>query len=437
MRKVNWHVIPYLMICYIIAYVDRVNAGFAALQMNGDIGLTAAMFGLGGTLFYIAYTAFEIPSNVAMAKVGPRIWMARIMITWGMVGVLAAFVRNPTEYYVTRFLLGAAEAGFFPGALYYVSQWYPMTHRARVVATFSVAVPLSLFIGSPISGALMELNGLLGLRGWQWIFILESIPAVLMGVFSIVFLVNRPADAKWLTADERAWLVRTLDAEQAHKKHVGHMSLKQIVTNKYVVLFGIIFAGASATSNSLALWMPQIIKSFHLTNLETALTASIPYGLACVAMVYWGRRTDRTGERVWATAIPLAITSICLASTNLTGSLTVTVALLSVALAANYSIKGPFWSLVGTYLNTQTAAAGFATVNTIAHIGTSITTSLIGVIRDRTGSFPLALLSLVCLTTVGALLVAWLGDGERRAAGTDAPAPAPETAPASALRGKT
>jgi ACS family tartrate transporter-like MFS transporter len=424
MRRVSMRLVPFLMICYIIAYIDRVNAGFAALQMNQHLGLTAAMFGFGATLFYIAYTVFEVPSNVLMAKVGPRLWIARIMLTWGLCGIAAAFATGPYSFYATRFLLGAAEAGFFPGAVFYLTLWFPIAYRSRVMAAFGVAVPLSVFVGAPISGALLHLDGMLGFRGWQWLFIMESIPAILLGLGALFMLPDRPAEAKWLTPEQRDWLTRQLEAEQHVKKPVGHMSLWQVLTNKYVLLLGVVYAGASATSNSLSLWMPQILKSFQLSNLETSLLGAIPYGLACVAMIIWSRRADRSGERVWNTALPLALTAASLAAMTLSGSVWIMLALLSLALMANYSIKGPFWALVTSWLSTGSAAAGIAAINTLAHIGTSITTTLIGVIRDKTGSFPVALLPLAFLTAIGAVTVVLLAQSQNRSEAALAPSPA-------------
>ena len=264
MRRITWRLLPFFMVCYFISYVDRVNAGFAALQMNKDLGLTQAAFGAGGALFYIAYIIFEVPSNLAMQKVGARVWIARIMITWGVVGILSAFAVGPITFYLSRFLLGAAEAGFFPGVILYLTFWFPAAYRARIVAVFMVAIPLSSFLGSPISGALLAMDGLLGLRGWQWLFIIEAIPAVLLGLVSFFGLPNKPADAKWLEPEARNWLDARLQSERSMAKQVGHMSLWQILTNKYVLILGLIYAGSSATSNALSLWQPQIVKSFGM-----------------------------------------------------------------------------------------------------------------------------------------------------------------------------
>jgi len=409
MRRATWHIVPFMMLCYFIAYVDRVNAGFAALQMNKDLGLSQAAFGLGGGLFFVAYVLFEIPSNLAMEKLGARLWIARIMITWGIVGALAAFAVGPYTYYLGRFLLGAAEAGFFPGVILYLTYWFPAEYRGRIVALFMVAIPISSLLGSPISAGLLSTDGLLGLRGWQWLFILEAIPAVLLGVLVFAILPNRPANAKWLNPEQRAWLTNRIEEERVRAKPVAHMSVWQVVTNKYVLALAVIYAGSSATSNALSLWQPQILNSFGLSTMQTGLLNGIPFAIASVTMVLWGRRADRSGERVLNTAMPLALTSISLLATQLTSSLPVTMCLLSLVLIGTYAIKGPFWALSTDWLSASSAAAGIAAINTLAHIGTSGATWLLGYIKDQTGSYPLALLPLAILTATGAGIVLVMG----------------------------
>ncbi|MDM0108162.1 MFS transporter [Variovorax sp. J22R24] len=425
MRRVALRILPFLMLCYFIAYVDRVNAGFAALQMNKDLGLSQAMFGLGGSLFFIAYILFEIPSNLALQKFGARLWIARIMVTWGVIGALAAFAVGPYSYYLGRFLLGAAEAGFFPGVILYLTYWFPKEYRGRIVATFMVAIPISSLLGSPISAALLGTDGWLGLRGWQWLFILEAIPAVVLGVMVFFILPNRPDNAKWLTGEQRDWLNARLESEKQEAKPVAHMSVMQILKNKYVLALAVVYAGSSATSNALSLWQPQILKSLGLTTMETGLMNGIPFAVASVIMVLWGRRADRSGERIWNTALPLALTSACLVATQLTaGSLAATMVLLTFVLVGTYSIKGPFWALSTEWLSAGSAAAGIAAINTLAHIGTSGATWMLGAIKDATGSYPLALLPLALLTGLGAAIVVWMGRSQARdAVALDAPTP--------------
>ncbi|TGE01345.1 MFS transporter [Methylobacterium nonmethylotrophicum] len=422
MRKVGLRLIPFLVLCYFIAYVDRVNVGFAALTMNRDLGLSTAAFGLGGGLFFVAYVLFEVPSNLAMERVGARIWIARIMVTWGLVGIGSAFVTGPVSFSVARFLLGAAEAGFFPGVILYLTYWFPKAYRARIVAMFMVAIPLSSFFGSPLSAALLTLDGMAGLRGWQWLLILEAVPAVLLGLAALALLPSRPAEATFLTGEERAWLTDRLDAERraaaaGHSHAHGLAAVRAVLTNGQVWILAVIYAGSSATSNTLSLWMPQILKGFGLSNLETGLLNMIPFGIASVFMIVWGLRADRSGERIWSTALPLALTSLSFALTLLTGSLWITLVLLSLVLLGNYAIKGPFFALATETLPPAQAAAGIAAINTLAHLGTGAITSLIGVLREQTGSFPVALLPLCALTGAGCGLVFWVG---RRRARTGA-----------------
>ncbi|MET0541476.1 MAG: MFS transporter [Variovorax sp.] len=422
MRQVAWRTLPFLMLCYFIAYVDRVNAGFAALQMNHDLGLSQAMFGLGGSLFFIAYILFEIPSNLALQKLGARLWIARLMVTWGIVGALAAFAVGPYSYYLGRFLLGAAEAGFFPGVILYLTYWFPKEYRGRIVATFMVAIPISSLLGSPISAALLGTDGWLGLRGWQWLFIIEAIPAVVLGVMVFFILPNRPDNAKWLKPEQRDWLNAKLASEAQEAKPVAHMSVLQILKNKYVLALAVIYAGSSATSNALSLWQPQILKSLGLTTMETGLMNGIPFAIASIVMVLWGRRADKSGERIWSTALPLALTCTCLVATQLTaGSLAATMVLLTFILVGTYSIKGPFWALSTEWLSASSAASGIAAINTLAHIGTSGATWMLGAIKDATGSFPLALMPLALLTGLGAVIVVWMGRSQARDAAAATP----------------
>ena len=285
-----------------------------------------------------------------------------------------------------------------------MTYWFPAEYRGRIVALFMVAIPVSSFIGSPISASLLSLRGF-GLQGWQWLFIAEAMPAVLLGLLVLVVLPNRPAEAKWLSAEQREWLIGRLDSEQRKAKAVGHMPLWKVLTNKYVLVLAVVYGGSSAISNALSLWQPQIIKSFGLTNMQTGLLNSIPFGLASVAMILWGRRSDRSGERVWNTALPMALCAVSLGSTLLTRSLAVTMVLLSLTLIGNYAIKGPFWALSTDWLSKNTAAAGIAQINTVAHICTFAATSLLGIIKGATGSYPLALLPLTMLAAVASISI--------------------------------
>ena len=408
--KITWRILPFLMLCYFIAFIDRVNAGFAALHMNHDIGLSPSVFGLGGGLFYVSYVIFEIPSNLLMEKVGARIWIARILVSWGLVSAAMALVVGPNSFYGLRLLLGAAEAGFFPGVILYLTYWYPAEYRGRIVAIFMCAIPVSSFIGSPISAALLGTDGMLGLHGWQWLFILEGLPAVLCGLIALFILPDGPAKAPWLTQPQRDWLTARLASDRTTSKQaVGHLSVAQVLTNRYVWAASFIYAGASGASQCLSLWQPQIIKSFGLTDMQTGLLNSIPFGIASVLMILWGRNSDRTGERTWHVAIPLALLAGSLTVALGIGGLWPTILILVTAVTATYIVKGPFWALSTEWLSAGVAAAAIAQINAIGNIGGFLGTWLLGVIKDATGSYPLGLMPLAAMSLVGCVLVLRLG----------------------------
>ncbi|MDU5780601.1 MAG: MFS transporter [Pantoea sp.] len=409
-RRVVWRILPFLIVCYLIAIIDRGNIGMASLQMNEDLGLSKAVFGLASSLFFIGYFLFEVPSNLAMQKIGAKIWISRIMITWGIVSVCTAFVQSSEMLYLLRFLLGAAEAGFFPGVILYLTYWIPAKYRARVIATFMVAIPAANFIGSPVSGAILSLDGWFGMRGWHWLFILEGIPAVLLGVAAFFVLSNRPDSAQWLTSEQRNWLSSTLAAENAQRKAIGHISLWQLLRHKHIWVMALIYAGASAAGSTLSVWSPQLLKSFGLDNFTTGLVNAIPYGLASVMMIVWGRSSDRTGERRWHTALTLFLIAGGLLSAFISQSLTGSVVILSLVLIGAYSMKGPFWALASGWLSSSTAAAGLAAIGAVANlIGGGLMVNVYGMINQATGSHTLAMMPLALLCAAGGIAVLVMG----------------------------
>ncbi len=406
MRKVAWRLLPFLTLCYVIAIIDRGNIGMASLQMNEDLGLTATAFGFASSLFFFAYFLFEVPSNLAMQKFGAKVWIARIMVTWGVITAATAFVESSTSLYIMRFLLGAAEAGFFPGVILYLTYWLPANYRARMVAIFMVAIPGANFIGSPLSGLLLSLDGWMGMRGWHWLFILEGIPAILLGIACLFALTDRPEQTKWLNSEQKAWLVERLQFERQQKTPIGHISLWQLLKNKYIWFMIIIYSGASAAGSTMSVWAPQLIKSFGLSNLEIGLVNAIPYGLASIAMIFWGRSSDRKNERRWHTAITLLMISFGLLIALFTSSLIGTIFLLSVVLIGAYSMKGPFWALASSWMSPTTTAAGLAAIGAFANlIGGGLMVNIYGAIHDATGSHAIALLPLAALNLVSAIMV--------------------------------
>jgi ACS family tartrate transporter-like MFS transporter len=408
MRQVAWRIVPFLMVCYFVSFVDRVNVGFAALQMNQDLHLSPSVFGFGGGLFFFSYFLCEVPSNLLLQKIGARLWIARIMITWGALAAAMALVTGLRSFYVMRLLLGAAEAGFFPGVILYLTYWFPREYRARIIGMFTVAIPVSSFLGSPISAALLGANGWLGLRGWQWMFILEGLPAAILGLVCFMVLSDRPAQARWLDRERRDWLETQLQKEADDEKPVGKLSLWRILGNKYVLALSVVLAGSTAVSSGLQIWQPQIIKSYGLTNMQTGLLNSVPFALASLLMVLWGKRSDQTGERVWHTAVPLILTAVSLASALVFDSLLSIILILCFAVIGIYAGKGPVWALATDWLSTSTAAAGLAQINAISNLAGFGTTYLLGHIKQATGSYPLAMLPLSGLSAAGALAILWI-----------------------------
>ena len=418
MRKVLLRIVPFLMICYFFALLDRVNVGFAALQMNKDLGLTPAMFGFGASLFFVSYFIVEVPSNLALQRFGARRWIARIMISWGLITGCMALVVGPYSLYAMRFILGAAEAGFFPGAILYLTYWLPSQYRARILATFTVSIPLATFLGSPLSVTLLELDGAFGLRGWQWLFIMEGLPPVLLGLACLFVLTDKPEQAFWLTARQRAWLTGRMAAGAAARKPVGHLSLWQLAANRYFLVMALVCSGASATGSVLSVWQPQLLKSFGLSNLQTGFVNAIPYGIATVLMVLWGRHSDNAGERRWHTAIPLLLAAGGFTALGMTGTAIVpTVVMVTCCLVGAYAFKGPFWALSASWLSAGTLAAGLAGINAISNlIGGAVMVNVVGVTKQWTGSFVLGMLPLALLCGVAAVSVLLLGRSAARSA---------------------
>ena len=410
MRKVVIRLVPFLMLCYFFNLLDRSNIGIASLQMRPHLGLSAAAYGLGGSLFFVGYFLFEVPSNLALQRFGARRWIARIMISWGLMCTLMALTQGPLSFYVLRFLLGVAEAGFFPGILLFSTYWFPRRYQARVVAAFSMSVPLASFIGSPISSALLLADGTLGLHGWQWVFVAEGIPTILLGLACLVVLKDRPTDAAWLTPAQQDWLMQRLDTERAGRRSVEHMSLGKLFRNPTIWCLAIICAASSSASASLSIWQPQLIKSFGLTNFQTGLVNSIPYGFAAALMLFWGAHSDRTGERRWHTALPLMVIAAGFVGVFFANSsLPLTVTLLSCILVSYSSFKGPFWAFTSQTLSPTTAAAGIAGINAVSNLAGGGMVSLVGSIQEATGSYGVALLPIVVLALTGAVLALVVG----------------------------
>lgn len=407
LRKITLRIIPFIMLLYFIAFLDRVNIGFAALTMNQELGFSPTVFGIGAGIFFLGYFLFEVPSNLILNKVGARIWIARVMITWGLVSGAMAFVQGTTSFYILRFLLGVAEAGFFPGIILYLSFWFPMKRRAQVTAIFMAAAPLSTALGSPISGALLELHGFLGWSGWKWMFVLEAIPAVILGCVVLFWLTDRPAKAKWLTDEERNWLMQTLAAEQSTKAGSAHVSVWKGLADKRVIALSLVYFGTSAGLYTLGIWSPQIIKAFGMSSLQVGLLNAIPAIIAVVAMVLWARHSDKKVERTWHIIGACMLAAVGLIYAGMVTTVVTAIIALTLVNVGISASKPPLWSMPTMFLSGSAAAAGIATINSIGNLGGFVGPVMIGVIKEHTGSFTGGLLFVAALLCLSSILV-WL-----------------------------
>ena len=388
MRKIYWRILPFAGLLYFICYIDRVNVGFAALTMRGDLGLTQAAYGIGaGTAFFLGYFILEVPSNVILHKVGARLWIARIMITWGLISGATALVVGEWSFYSVRFLLGLAEAGFFPGMILFFTYWFPPLHRGRIIAGFMTAIPISIALGAPISTSIMELDGLLGLAGWKWLFLLEATPAVLLGFVVLIFLTDRPEQASWLSDDEKAWLSAELHREKRAVEAIRTFSLMQSLFNVRVWALAVIYFGIGAASVGLVMFLAQIVKQLGLSNFATGFASSIPYIFGTIGMVIWGFISDRMNERRWNCAIACLFAAIGLTWAGLTLGTWWSLAGLSVATIGFYGMKPAFWPMPSLFLTGTAAAAGIAWINALGNLAGTVTPFLVGKIKDATGSF--------------------------------------------------
>jgi ACS family tartrate transporter-like MFS transporter len=408
-RKVSRRLIPFLFLLYILNFLDRVNVGFAALQMNQDLGFGPAVYGLGAGIFFLGYCLFEVPSNLILLRTGARLWIARIMVTWGLVASAMMFVTTPQSFYFMRALLGVAEAGFFPGIIFYLTYWFPARERARAYSWFLAAIPISGILGGPISGALLGLHGWLGLRGWQWLFLLEGIPSVIVGILVFLVLPDRPKNARWLTPAERDWLENTLAAERERATAEHGTSLRRALRNPAVwllaTLYFLIVVGLYGTN----LWLPQLLKGASgLSDFGVGLLTVVPYLIAAAGMALVGAHSDRTGERHWHVAGPALVAAA--------GFLLATVARHPAAVVAAFSLVafgvlsplGPFWALPTVFLRGQAAAGGIALINSIGAVGGFVGPYLLGVVKDRTGSFAGALVAVAAMCVAAAGVALWL-----------------------------
>ena len=414
MARVARRLLPMLIACYFIAYLDRVNVGFASLTMNKALGFSSAVYGFGGGIFFLGYFIFEVPSNVLLSKVGARVWIARILITWGLIAACTAFIVGPISFYSIRFALGVAEAGFFPGIILYLTWWFPSFYRSRIVGIFMAAIPLSNILGSLVSGALLNLDGWLGLAGWQWLFILEAAPAVVLGVAFWIYMTDWPADAHWLEPAQREWLIARLQTEQARREAVRHYSLMQAMLDKRVLLLSLVYFGGTFAGYGIVLFQPQIVHRLAEGFGMTGLINAIPYVFAAAAMVLWGHHSDRTGERPRHVAIAYAVGAIGLIATALMTDPVLTMVTLVIAAMGQASTGPTFWTLPTAMLSGTAAAGGIALINALGNLGGFFGPYLFGLVKDATGgSFMLALMVLALGPIMSAGIVLALGHDRR------------------------
>jgi ACS family tartrate transporter-like MFS transporter len=426
LAKVTKRLVPFLIVCYFVAYLDRVNVSFAALTMNQDLGLSQTAFGFGAGIFFIAYFIFEVPSNLLLERFGARKWIARIMLSWGLLSGLMAFIPdiaratglgNENSFYLIRVLLGAAEAGFFPGIIFYLTLWFPAEYRARIVGYFMAAIPLSTVIGAPVSGLLLNLNGGLGLAGWQWLFVIEAVPAIILSGVVFFYLTDRPADAKWLAADERQWLADRLTLEQRQREAVREFTVAQALVNPRVIGLSLVYFGAVATNYGLGFFLPQIVKAFGLSTFMTTVVAAAPYAVGLVAMVWWGRRSDRVAERRFHTAFPLFVAAAGIAVSTALDDPTLKMLSFCVAGFGIFACLPVFWTLPTAFLSGAAAAAGIAVINSIGNLAGFAGPFAMGWIKDHTGSYAggLLLLSGLGIIAMGTALTLGHDDALERA----------------------
>lgn len=394
LKKIRNRLIPFLGLLYFAAFLDRVNVGFAAAQMNRDLGFSPYVYGLGAGMFFIGYALFEVPSNLILHKVGGRRWLARIMLTWGLVAAAMVLVKGAAGFYGLRFLLGVAEAGFFPGVVYYLTYWVPAAGRARLIGLFMTAIPISTALGGPLSAAVLRLDGLLGLAGWQWLFLTETLPSLVLGMVTLIYLPDTPAAARWLTAGEKTWLSAKLESENLRRSPLHGAGILKALLNSRVLALSLCYFGVEIGLYGVILWIPQIFVHAGIAPGHVGAAVAIPYAIAAIAMVWWSRRSDRRRERVRHIVIASLVAAGGLAaSAVLSGSPLLSVAAISLAAAGTLAILPIFWTLPSALLSGAAAAGAIALINSLGNIGGFAGPFLIGWIKDTTGSFTLGLLA--------------------------------------------
>lgn len=403
--RVSRRIIPFMILLYTVSFLDRVNVGFAALAMNADLGFTPTIFGWGVGIFFVGYFIFEVPSNVVIEKVGARFWICRIMVTWGLISGVMAFVSGPMSFYTLRFLLGAAEAGFSPGMILYLTYWFPAELRARYLGLYLIGIPLASVVGGPLSSYLLGFHGLLGLAGWQWLFLIEAVPALLLGIAVLRFLPDGPAKAHWLSGDEKARIARCLAREREARHASSRHDLWSALKDARVLLMSGIYFGIVIGLYGTNFWLPQIVKGLGFTNIEVGWIAAAVYLVGAVAMPLWGRSSDRNQERIWHTVLAVIVAAIGLLGAACFSSPLLVILSIGLAAVAVYASLVPFWALPPTFLSGTAAAAGIALINSLGNLGGFAGPYLVGWIKETTQSYSTGMLALAAAPALAALLM--------------------------------
>lgn len=405
LSKITRRLIPYMFLLYIVSYLDRINVGFAALQLNEALNFDPAVFGLGAGIFFIGYFIFEVPSNLIMERVGARIWIARILVTWGIISCAMMFVNGRLAFYVLRFLLGVAEAGFFPGMILYLTYWFPREVRGRAIARFMTATPIAGVIGGPISGILLEMDGVAGLGGWQWLFLIEGLPAVILGFVTLSYLPDGPKDAAWLNTDEKEWIAARLSREREEVLQHGHHTLRAALGSRRVWMLAVIYFAVIMSFYGISLWLPQIVQAFSgMSDVMVGFVSAVPYAAASVGMVIIGKNSDRTRERRWHVAVSAFTAAAGLIAAALLKTPGAELAALALAAVGIWGTLGPFWAMSSEILSGTGAAAGIALINSVGNLGGFLGPYLVGLVRNSTQSFALALFALALFPFLGGII---------------------------------
>ena len=414
--RLMWRLMPFLFLLYIVAYLDRINVSFAVLQMRGQLGLSDRVYGRAAGMFFAGYFFFQLPSNLVLEKVGVRRWISALMVAWGVISCLMILIRGPVSFYTMRFLQGSAEAGFFPGMILYMKHWFPASARARAVAWFMTANPIAGVVGSPISGALLGLHAA-PLAGWQWMFLMEGVPAILLGAAVFWTLADSPQEAQWLKNDERAWLREKLDSEKQADLGITKGSIWAAVFSLRIWMLSLVYFGVPATMYGVTLWLPSVIRSLSgLSYFTTGVVAAIPFLVTTVLMVLIGMHSDRTGERRWHIAIPAFVSAAALVAAGFASSPVLVIVGMGLGLACAEGMVGPFWAMATSRMAGLSAAAGIAVINSLGNLGGYFGPDIIGLFRTANGGFRGGLLAIggtVALSGAIDLIVGRHLNGER------------------------